>query len=207
MTPALDSALERIHGTLVHDRRTTILARRIADLLPPAASVLDVGAGDGLLAARLCTLRPDLRLRGADVLVRLHTHIPVDRFDGESLPYEDASWDAVTLVDVVHHARSPERLLRECARVARQCVVVKDHLRQGFAAGATLRLMDWVGNARHGVNLPYHYLSITEWQRALRDARLDVEQWDERLALYPVPLRQLFDRRLHFLARLRPTDR
>ena len=48
-------------------------------------------------------------------------------------------------------------LLRETVRVARQVIVIKDHLLKGAFAYSTLRLMDWVGNARHDVALPYNY--------------------------------------------------
>ena len=39
-------------------------------LMPRDAHVLDVGTGDGLIAAALAERRPDLRIEGIDVLVR-----------------------------------------------------------------------------------------------------------------------------------------
>jgi len=48
--------------------------------------MLDVGCGDGLLAHLMTQKRPDLDLRGIDVLVRDRTHIPVDKFDGQVIP-------------------------------------------------------------------------------------------------------------------------
>ena len=45
------------------------LAQHLADLLPRNASVLDVGTGDGSLAQRIGQLRPDVTLRGIDLLV------------------------------------------------------------------------------------------------------------------------------------------
>ena len=60
--------------------------------------------------------------------------------------------------DVLHHAEEPVEIIREAVRVARHCVVIKDHLVQGLFARRTLRLMDFVGNAPHGIVLPYNYL-------------------------------------------------
>jgi hypothetical protein len=81
--------------------------------------------------------------------------------------------------------------------------VIKDHLREGLGAQATLRFMDWVGNARFGVRLTYRYLSRDEWACAFAEVGLVVERREEKLALYPQPSSLLFDRSLHFVARLR----
>ncbi|MEO8910199.1 MAG: methyltransferase domain-containing protein [Gemmatimonadaceae bacterium] len=196
------SLLGRLHGGFVHTRRVTVLARHLAQFLPPDAHVLDVGCGDGALAARLLELRPDIRVEGVDVLVRPHTVLPVRVFDGERIPYDDRSVDVVLMVDVLHHTDDPTVLLRESARVARIEVLIKDHLREGFAARLTLRGMDWVGNARHGVRLPYSYLSRAEWDHAFELSRLIVRRWQPALHLYPAPASWLFDRSLHFIAAL-----
>lgn len=190
------------HTRFVLNRRANRLSRHLAALLPDGVSVLDVGAGDGRLAAQVATLRPDVTLRGIDVLVRPQAAIPVRDFDGRHVPLADGGVDVVMLVDVLHHADDPRTLLQECARAAKRCVVIKDHLREGFGAAATLRFMDWVGNARFGVRMTYRYWSRAEWRAMLADAGLVVRAWQEELALYPAPLSLLFDRSLHFIARL-----
>lgn len=195
--------LERIHSMGVHERRVRVLARELVELLPQGAHVLDVGCGDGSLAALVMKLRPDLRVEGIDVLVRPETAIPVTRYDGRTIPFADGAFDAVMIVDVVHHAEDPRALLAELRRVARQAVVIKDHRRNGLLADSTLRFMDWVGNARHGVALPYNYWAEAEWRHAFAQLGLSVEVWRTRLGLYPWPASLLFDRSLHFVARLR----
>jgi hypothetical protein len=62
--------------------------------------------------------------------------------------------------------------------------------------------MDWVGNARHGVVLPYNYFNALQWQAAFERAGLDVERWNSEMGLYAPPLNALFGRRLHFVAQL-----
>jgi SAM-dependent methyltransferase len=198
----VSAVLDAVHGGMVHTRRVARLGTLIAARLPRNSSVLDVGTGDGQLAARIHVLRPDVTISGVDVLERPRTAVSVQLFDGTHLPFENASFDAVTCVDVLHHAVDASRLLRECARVARHVVVVKDHLREGFLATATLRFMDWVGNARHGVRLPYNYFSRSEWQRLIAAAGADVTGWEESLDLYPRPFSWLFGRQLHVLMTL-----
>jgi SAM-dependent methyltransferase len=208
MTAALRHDLrDGLHQRLVFPRRIQRLCDHIAPLLPPRASVLDCGCGDGALAERLLALRPDLQIRGVDVLVRPGCKIPVDAFDGRALPHRDASFDCALLVDVLHHAEEPAALLGEVARVAPHRIVVKDHLADGFAARPTLRFMDRVGNARHGVALPFSYLTAPEWAQLIASLGLAVEVWLERLSLYPPPLSWLFDRRLHFIAALSHASR
>jgi len=200
---AVKSIIETVHGSFVHTRRVETLAAHVSDLLPRGLSVLDVGCGDGLLAAHVTKRRPDLQISGIDVLVRGSTHIPVRAFDGTTIPFPSRSIDAVVFVDVLHHTVDPLVLLREAVRVSRGIVILKDHTRDGFLAGPTLRVMDWVGNARHGVALPYNYLSRQEWEAIFGQVGIKAQSWRENLALYPFPANLLFDRGLHFVALLR----
>ena len=167
---------------------------------PRSARVLDVGCGDGRLAAAISVQRPDLVIEGVDVLVRAITHIPVRRFDGVTLPLEDSTFDVCLFVDVLHHTDDPAAMLREATRVSRGRIVIKDHSLDGFGARVTLSIMDWVGNAPHGVRLPYNYLTPAQWSRLLAGARLRLVRSDNRLQLYPRPFSWLFDRKLHFIA-------
>jgi SAM-dependent methyltransferase len=200
-----------LHANLVFQRRIRVLSRHIAPLLPREASVLDVGCGDGLLGRTIRNARPDVTLTGLDVLVRPTTHIPVQEFDGRSIPMGNRSVDVVLLVDVLHHADDPLSLLAEIARVARKAIIIKDHVQAGWVDRQTLRIMDWTGNASHGVALPYNYWTAGEWTLALQRIGAAIETWETDLGLYPWPASMLFDRQLHFVARvgagpaLRPT--
>jgi SAM-dependent methyltransferase len=195
-------AVGLLHDKLVFSRRAKVLATEFATVLPDALTVLDVGCGDGLIDRLICQQRPELSITGVDVLVRPQTHIAVQQFDGVHLPFEDKSFDVVLFTDVLHHTEDPEVLLREAKRVARLALVLKDHTKEGFLAYLTLRFMDWVGNARHGVALPYNYWTHSRWMSALRSLGLTVQFWKGALGLYPRPARWLFDRRLHFVARI-----
>ena len=195
--------IDRAHTAFVHPRRAVVLERLLAGLLPSSVtSVLDVGCGDGLVAAGIAALRPGMVLKGIDVLKRPHTHVPVELFDGRRIPHDDKSFDAVMMVDVLHHTASPEQLLGEAARVARRCLIVKDHLSDGWLATERLRLMDYVGNARHGISLTCVYWRHGQWLEAFARLGLMVERWEADLGLYPWFADWIFGRSLHFAARL-----
>ena len=191
------------HQRLVHSRRVAALARHFAELIPTRHSVLDVGCGDGLIDSLVARERPDLKIAGVDVLIRPAAHIPVAAFDGERLSFCDASWDTVLLCDVLHHSEQPVTLLQEAARVARHRVLIKDHMLEGVLAGATLRLMDFVGNAPHGVVLPYNYLTPSQWADAFRQTGLVSTDMRRKLDLYPPLADWIFGRSLHFIASCR----
>jgi ubiquinone/menaquinone biosynthesis C-methylase UbiE len=196
--------LATLHAHSVSERRNRRLAELLAEALPQGARCLDVGAGDGAVAAELVARRPDLHLEGIDVMVREGARIPVRLFDGREIPLPDAGTDAVILVDVLHHTDDPGVLLAEARRVARRAVVIKDHLCDSRLDWATLAAMDWLRNAPVGVRLPYNYQSSEGWQRLFARAGLEPDLWRTDLSLYAWPLRPLFDRKLHFVARLVP---
>jgi SAM-dependent methyltransferase len=198
------SVIDSIHGGYVHKRRVRVLCETLAPLLPPNATVLDIGCGDGLLDALIIEKRPDVKIEGIDVLVRGGTHIPVTEFDGTHIPFPDKSFDAALFVDVLHHTEDPNILLREAERIAKTAVVIKDHICNSELDHRVLTFMDNVGNARYGVALPHNYLSKQEWDTAIAGAKLRVDVWKDSIPLYPPPASWVFGRQLHVITRLAP---
>ena len=194
--------VEWLHERFALNRRAQVLAVHASRLIEASGTVLDVGTGDGAIAALLQERRPDLALSGVDTLVRPDCAIPVTVFDGCTLPFTDGSFRSVLLFDVLHHAGDADRLLAECARVASDAIVLKDHLADGWGSAALLRYMDRVGNERHGVASPGNYLTRTGWQSIFARVGLRPVQWTGRVGLYPWPASLLFDRGLQFVCRL-----
>ncbi len=78
-------------------------------------------------------------------------------------------------------------------------MIIKDHLAKGFLARPTLRLMDFIGNAPHGIPLPYNYLSARDWEKAYRGSGLVPGEVRSELGLYPAWANAVFGRSLHFV--------
>ncbi|MEQ1764088.1 MAG: class I SAM-dependent methyltransferase [Pyrinomonadaceae bacterium] len=174
----------------------------LAELLPPNASVLDVGCGDGRIASLIGTRRPDLTIQGIDIHVRDSALVPVSEFDGEKIPFDEKSFDVVMFVDVLHHTHDPLVLLREAARVSRHSILLKDHNDNGIFSNMTLRMMDWVGNSPHGVALPYNYWKRQAWDAAFVEVGFEPRVKIEKLGLYPALIDKFCGRQLHFIASL-----
>jgi SAM-dependent methyltransferase len=192
-----------LHEHLVFKRRVQVLAGELAQRVPQEShSLLDVGCGDGLIDVLIQQHRPDLAVTGIDVLVRPNAHIPVRQFDGRTMPFDDDSYDVVMFVDVLHHTEDPTILLREAKRVARRAILLKDHTRESSIDYLILRFMDYVGNAHHGVALPYNYWARKRWDQAFVEIGVRPHVWCTKLGLYPFPASLIFENGLHFVSQL-----
>src|SRR5262249_3338124 len=154
------------------------------------------------LAHLLAERRSDLSITCIDVYVRPHLKMPVEAFDGWTIPFEEGRFDYALLIDVLHHTKDPEHLLREALRVCRKGLIIKDHVADSWSSHMRLKVMDWVGNAPYGVELPYHYLSSEEWTQLFEKVHVTPAFWHGQLGLYPPPFNKIFDRNLHFLSLL-----
>lgn len=190
-----------IHHHYVFMRRIEALTRAIIPLLE-SGTVLDLGTGNGMIGQKLMALRPDIDLIGVDVLVRPGTLIPVIPYDGVHLPFADDAFSSLILVDVLHHTPDFRVILEECRRVSRT-IIIKDHFYRTSIEHRILRGLDWVGNAPHGVELPYNYFTRDEWASALHSLALNETFRQESVTgMYPQPFQSVIGRNIQFIAKL-----
>lgn len=200
------SQIKRWHESFVFSRRVRVLSEMFAAQIPERASILDVGCGDGTIGNLVARIRPDVAIRGVEVMVRPRSNIVCDVFDGTTLPFADNYFDVCVLADVLHHTADLTTLLSETARVSRSYVLIKDHLNENLWDDATLRFMDWVGNRPHGVKLTYNYQSREQWSALFAKCGLVETRWTTHVPLYPWPADLLVGRGLHFVAVLRKVE-
>ena len=198
--------IKPLHRALVWGGRVRRLSQLLGFLLPSEGLLtgLDIGCGNGEIAKNVEESCKNIEIIGIDVLVRKGAHIDVIGFDGKKLPFEDKSFDFTMLVDVLHHTDDPAGLMRECKRVSRKFVLLKDHICESWWDRKRLRFMDWVGNRAYDVKLQYNFLSRDNWSKLFKESNLACEDISYKLNLYLPPFSLLFDSNLHFLARLVP---
>jgi SAM-dependent methyltransferase len=146
--------------------------------------------------------RPDVSIIGLELQVRDDCAIVSKAFDGNRIPFDDGYFDYVSFVDVLHHTDDPMVLLKEALRVSRYGLIIKDHLKDGFLAGLTLDMMDWVGNRRYGIRLTQNYWTRGRWEKAFEELEVIPYQWRKELKIYPLFIDYFLGRGLHFFATL-----
>jgi len=193
-----------LHSRLVRNRRVGLLSRYLSALLPREDFLtgLDVGCGNGEVMQKIKANRLNVKIIGLDVTGREGAALDIIKFDGCKMPFKNKSFDFTMLIDVLHHADDPMRLIQECVRVSRKFILLKDHICETRWDRKVLRFMDWVGNRGYNVNLPYSYFSNRDWERLFKIYRLTCEARLYKLNFYPRPFSFLFGRNLNFAARL-----
>jgi SAM-dependent methyltransferase len=95
--------------------------RFLLDHAPETGRMLEVGSGDGKILRTFAQHRPRLRLAGCDVREWTDRDASIDfrRLTSKDLPYDDRSFDAVMISDVLEHVDDPGHLLDELSRVLR----------------------------------------------------------------------------------------
>ncbi len=200
--------MRALHGP-IYAKRQAVLAAIAAEYLPAHGRLLDVGCGVGTLAAAVIAdshCGQGARATGLESSPRGGEPIEVVAYAGGVFPFADATFDLVMIADVLHHELNEAQLLRECARVSRGVVIVKDHAREGFAAQWRISLMDWAANRPYGIPCLYRYHSLREWRELLRACGLELIAEIHPMQLYPLFWQQLFGGRLQYLAVSRPGD-
>jgi SAM-dependent methyltransferase len=105
-------------------RADPTIARRILDELGEARSVLNVGAGAGSyepIDRYVVAVEPSVRMRSERIAEGRH---PAIIASAETLPFDDAAFDAAMAIVTVHHWMHLEQGLLEMRRVTRGPVVV-----------------------------------------------------------------------------------
>ena len=179
------------------------LATAVAGEIGHAKSLLDVGCGAGRITHDVAQRIGAERVIGVDIVKWSDAAIDVELYDGRSLPFPDKSFEAVTVVDVLHHCTDQVEVLRECVRVAQRVVVVKDHFTFGFWSDQVLKWMDGFGN-KEDIPMPARWLRFSDWvaMHTAAGARMVNLRWP--LPMHDFPWSIVARSELQFVATLLP---
>jgi ubiquinone/menaquinone biosynthesis C-methylase UbiE len=165
--------------------------------------VLDVGCGRGDLGKAIMeapSCPPGVIIKGLERAERDVRLIEIRSYDGVAIPHANATFDVVILADVLHHDPEPERLLRECIRVSRRLVILKDHQVKGLLARQRISLLDWAANFYAAIPCTYSYRRPEEWTHLRQNHGLVLIEEHCSMRLYPRGLNLIFGGALQYLA-------
>jgi SAM-dependent methyltransferase len=164
-----DDLLELVRDAVPSDHSRQVLADHWIETafasLPAGSRVMDLGCGAGDSVEQFRSVDPSVSWVGVDlesspeVERRVRADAEFRTFDGERLPFDDASFDFVYCKQVLEHVRRPAALLADVGRVLRP---------GGAVAGSTSQLE------------PFH--SLSTWNYTPYGLRLLLEDAGLRLA-------------------------
>jgi SAM-dependent methyltransferase len=196
--------IKRLHNKIVHTNRVDTIANTITKNLPNyIIKILDIGCGDGLISKKINTALPHLNYLGIDVMERPTCYINYVSFDGVNIPFQEKEFDAIQLIDVLHHTDNIEKVLDNALKYTRKYVIIKDHIYVSKLDFQTLKFMDWIGNAPHGVKVIYNFQTENTWEKFFDLFSLEKAYYNNKIKLYPAFANWIFGRKLHFIAILK----
>ena len=177
------SAILGRHAALYRRMKPTYQTQLLASLSglwdPAHRAVLDVGGGTGLLAEAMHHVFKLDRVVSVDIDDRFLPGLGIEtaQFDGTQLPFGNGSFDAVVLNNVLHHVPRPARpaLLRDCVRVSRGPIYIKDHISASRLDTLRLAVLDVIGNVPFSGMVTAHYLAPRAWVELAAAAGLVIE--------------------------------
>lgn len=142
--------------------REDIIVHNLKPFLQSGHHVLEIGAGNGLVAQMLHHAT-GANFTLLDVVDYNASKLPLHLYNGRTLPFRDQEFDVVMVVFVLHHNPDPRPVMREALRVARHGVLVVENDTQGALKKPLTRLIDSTEYLRRGVPPCYFTKSTAEW--------------------------------------------
>jgi SAM-dependent methyltransferase len=172
-----------------------------------ASRLLDIGGGTGVIAEAMQRLLPVDRVETVDVVDRFFPDLSVTThvYDGERLPFANASFDAATINNVMHHIPVEVRgaVMAEIRRVVAGPVYIKDHVARSALDHVKLTLLDAIGNIPFGGQIKARYLTMPEWTKLANDSGYRIAE--QHYGTYRMgAMAALFPNRLEAVFRLEP---
>lgn len=148
--------------------REEIIVEKIAPFLKPQQSVLEIGAGNGLVAEKLHQ-QTGAQFTLLDVVDYNRSKFPVQLYDGKNLPFSADRFDTTLLVFVLHHNPDPRPVLREALRVSRNGMLVVENNVRGVLRKPLTQWIDSSEHLRRGVPPCYFTKSTNEWLKLFQE--------------------------------------
>ncbi|MEJ2884623.1 class I SAM-dependent methyltransferase [Pedobacter sp. GR22-6] len=190
---SLKAYLRKSHQEVSHRKRIEILSDILATNMSSLSNhslwnCLDIGCGDMKISSLISQKASQINFKCIDVFPKPENRIDINwdnylQYDGVQIPYEQNSFDAAILVDVLHHCTDITGTLNEARRIT-PYIIVKDHLEYGLVSRTLLQLMDFYGNWAYDVNVPKRYFSKESFEKLCKECGFKILSMQIGINLY-----------------------
>lgn len=146
--------------------RANAILHSFASSIKPNSTILDIGAGKGLLAEEM-TRQLNARVTMVDVASYNQSGLPLTICDSRKLAFADNSFDYAILSFVLHHTPKPEIILGEALRVAREVVIIENDVRNKLHGWLTQAIDSWPA-IQYGTPPCYFTKTREQWLETFR---------------------------------------
>lgn len=173
--------------------RSIFLANYLTKYLAGYDSILDIGGGQGILSVVLAK-KLKIKVVNTDIVDYSTKGVPFVLCQENKLPFADKEFSASLLIDVLHHSRDPENLLKETIRVTKKRVLVIENYH--YSAKVVLAkyfhwLFDAVQTVIFGIPLP-RIASLKKWRAFFKKLSLRIETEENLKGKIPLINQYLF---------------
>lgn len=160
-------------------KRTERIVNTFDAFIQKGDTVLDIGAGSGWIGKEI-RKRKAAFVTLLDVVNFNRTDLKFVLYDGESMPFEDKSFDTVLLLYVLHHAENPEHVLQEAKRISKKKIIILEDSYTSWFGKIGLCVWDVVTNIPSflvkpfGEKMPFHFKKVSQWKKLFEDFNLRI---------------------------------
>lgn len=172
---------KKIFASAFGKKWTAEKVSRFMPFLSPNEKILDIGCGNGLVSLYL--QKKGFDITALDVADLAYSpKIKVMVYNGENIPFAENQFDVALLLTVLHHTDSPEKVLKEAARVAKKILIIEDIYENPFQQYLTY-IMDTFVNFGFS-NMTYQNKSDKAWRQLFAEMSLQVENVSYKRVLF-----------------------
>ncbi len=143
------------------------IATKISTHLSKGDRILDFGCGEMLIAKKLMEMT-GAEIIGVDIIDNNKTDLPLSIYDGNTLPFQNKSFDATVACFTLHHTDDPEKALSECVRVTKKRLIIIEDVYRFWPGKMILCLFDLINKfVSKEMNIPFNFKTEKGWLKTL----------------------------------------
>ena len=122
------------------------VARKLKPFTPyldQQKKIIDIGSGNGLITYMLRETGYDVT--PLDIAEQSYSgKVKTLVYDGNTIPFDDNTFDQALILTVLHHTEHPEQIIQEAKRVAKELLIIEDIYKNPVQKWLTLKMDQFV---------------------------------------------------------------